>query len=256
MRSRRRAATATSPKSAARRIGAEDPALDVELIVLADDAFKDLGLRNYRILLNSLGDKECRPVYRAKLQEFLRGLDLDEETRARIDINPAAGAGRQARRGPEAARRRPADGRQPLRRLQGLPRGGPHPAHRRRRRLRRRPQAGARPGLLHPHHLRVRARRPRARSRRSAAAAVTTGCPRSSAARPCPSVGWALGVDRTVLALEAEGVERLRRRALGVFAVPLGEDGRGHGSSSWSPRCAARGSPPTSPTATRASRPR
>ncbi|MBW8803458.1 MAG: histidine--tRNA ligase, partial [Catenulisporales bacterium] len=69
-------------------IGAEDPALDVELIVLADDAFKSLGLRNYRILLNSLGDAECRPAYRAKLQEFLRGLDLDAETRARIEINP------------------------------------------------------------------------------------------------------------------------------------------------------------------------
>ena len=41
-----------------------------------------------RLILNTLGDKECRPVYRAALQQFLRGLDLDEETRARIEINP------------------------------------------------------------------------------------------------------------------------------------------------------------------------
>ncbi|NEB65786.1 histidine--tRNA ligase, partial [Streptomyces fulvissimus] len=51
-------------------------------------AYRSLGLREFRILLNSLGDQECRPVYRAALQEFLRGLDLDEETRRRIDINP------------------------------------------------------------------------------------------------------------------------------------------------------------------------
>jgi len=38
--------------------------------------------------LNSLGDKNCRPVYRAALQDFLRKLDLDEETRQRIEINP------------------------------------------------------------------------------------------------------------------------------------------------------------------------
>jgi len=41
-----------------------------------------------RWLLNSLGDKNCRPVYRAALQDFLRKLDLDEETRQRIEINP------------------------------------------------------------------------------------------------------------------------------------------------------------------------
>ena len=32
--------------------------------------------------------RECRPAYRAALQEFLRGLDLDEDTRRRVEINP------------------------------------------------------------------------------------------------------------------------------------------------------------------------
>ena len=41
-----------------------------------------------------------------------------------------------------------------------------------------------------------------------------------------PSVGWALGVDRTVLALEAEGVELELPSATSVFAVPLGEEAR------------------------------
>lgn len=72
----------------AEAIGAEDPALDAELIILADQAYRSLGLRNFRILLNSLGDQECRPVYRAALQDFLRGLDLDEETLRRAEINP------------------------------------------------------------------------------------------------------------------------------------------------------------------------
>ncbi|MFD6879731.1 MULTISPECIES: histidine--tRNA ligase [unclassified Streptomyces] len=72
----------------AEAIGAEDPALDAELIILADQAYRGLGLRNFRILLNSLGDKECRPVYREALQAFLGGLDLDEETVRRAEINP------------------------------------------------------------------------------------------------------------------------------------------------------------------------
>ena len=58
-----------------------NPALDAELIILADQAYRSLGLRDFRILLNSLGDKECRPVYRAALQDFLRGLTLDETAR-------------------------------------------------------------------------------------------------------------------------------------------------------------------------------
>ncbi|OKI30827.1 histidine--tRNA ligase [Streptomyces sp. CB03911] len=72
----------------AEAIGTEDPALDAEVIILADDAFRSLGLRNYSLLLNSLGDKQCRPVYRAALVEFLDGLDLDEDTRRRAGINP------------------------------------------------------------------------------------------------------------------------------------------------------------------------
>ncbi|RAY17219.1 histidine--tRNA ligase [Actinomadura craniellae] len=69
-------------------IGGEDPRLDAETIAIAWNWYRDLGLRQVRLLLNSLGCKECRPAYRARLQEFLRSLDLDEATRARIDLNP------------------------------------------------------------------------------------------------------------------------------------------------------------------------
>jgi histidyl-tRNA synthetase len=69
-------------------IGTEDPAVDVETIAAAYDAYRALGLTQFTLLLNSLGDTNCRPVYRAALQDFLRALDLDEDTRARIEINP------------------------------------------------------------------------------------------------------------------------------------------------------------------------
>jgi histidyl-tRNA synthetase len=69
-------------------IGTEDPAVDAETIAVAWDAYAALGLRQLRLLLNSLGDRECRPVYRAALQKYLRGLDLDAETRRRVELNP------------------------------------------------------------------------------------------------------------------------------------------------------------------------
>src|ERR1700733_9237358 len=71
----------------------EDTALFVrgvgaETIAVAWDAYQALGLQQLTLLLNSLGDKVCRPVYREALQRFLRGLDLDADTRLRIEINP------------------------------------------------------------------------------------------------------------------------------------------------------------------------
>ena len=69
-------------------IGAPDPALDVEVISVADDAFRSLGLRNFKLLLTSLGCANCRPKYREKLSDYLSKLDLDEETKNRAKLNP------------------------------------------------------------------------------------------------------------------------------------------------------------------------
>src|SRR3954468_10164745 len=52
-------------------IGVDDPALDAEVIAIADEGFRALGLTGYRLELTSLGDAECRPAYRERLQEFL-----------------------------------------------------------------------------------------------------------------------------------------------------------------------------------------
>jgi histidyl-tRNA synthetase len=69
-------------------IGVDDPALDAEVIAIADAGFRSLGLTGFRLEITSLGDDTCRPAYRELLQEFLFGLDLDEATRARAEINP------------------------------------------------------------------------------------------------------------------------------------------------------------------------
>lgn len=62
--------------------------MDVEVIALADRCFRSIGLTDFRLELTSLGDHSCRPQYRQKLQEFLFGLPLDKQTRARAELNP------------------------------------------------------------------------------------------------------------------------------------------------------------------------
>lgn len=69
-------------------IGMDDPLLDAEVIALADRSYRAIGLTGFRLELTSLGDKHCRPAYREKLQQFLFDLPLDEETRQRAEINP------------------------------------------------------------------------------------------------------------------------------------------------------------------------
>ncbi|MBF6463886.1 histidine--tRNA ligase [Nocardia beijingensis] len=69
-------------------IGVDDPALDAEVIAIADAGFRGLGLDGFRLEVTSLGDETCRPQYRELLQDFLLGLPLDEETRRRAQLNP------------------------------------------------------------------------------------------------------------------------------------------------------------------------
>jgi histidyl-tRNA synthetase len=69
-------------------IGLDDPAIDAEIIALADTAFKNIGLKKYRLEITSLGDSESRAAHKVDLVAFLKTLDLDEPTRARAAINP------------------------------------------------------------------------------------------------------------------------------------------------------------------------
>ena len=69
-------------------IGTHDAALDAEVIAIADAGFKKLGLTKYRLEMTSLGDAESRATHRVDLVKFIAGLDLDEETKERAKLNP------------------------------------------------------------------------------------------------------------------------------------------------------------------------
>ncbi|CAN2201693.1 HisS Histidyl-tRNA synthetase [Candidatus Nanopelagicaceae bacterium] len=69
-------------------IGLDDPAIDAEVIAIADQGFKAIGLRNYRLEITSLGDAQSRAAHRVDLLKFIGKLDLDEATSARAAINP------------------------------------------------------------------------------------------------------------------------------------------------------------------------
>ncbi|MEV7671317.1 histidine--tRNA ligase [Streptomyces sp. NPDC000963] len=209
----------------AEAIGSEDPALDAELIILADEAYRSLGLRNFRILLNSLGDKECRPVYREALQDFLRGLDLDEDTLRRAEINPLRVLDDKR----EAVQKQ----------LVGAPLLRDHLCdackayHEEVRALIT--AAGVvfedDPKLVRGLDYYTRTTFEFVHDGLGSQSAVGgggryDGLSEMIGGPALPSVGWALGVDRTVLALEAEGVALDLPSATSVFAVALGEEAR------------------------------
>jgi len=69
-------------------IGIQDAALDAEVIAIADAGFKAIGLKKYRLEITSLGDSASRAKHRVELVKFIEKLNLDEATRTRAGINP------------------------------------------------------------------------------------------------------------------------------------------------------------------------
>jgi histidyl-tRNA synthetase len=71
-------------------IGAEAPAADVEVIALSARYLHDRGLRRMALRLNSIGDDVCRPAYRKRLIAYLEPheAELDEDCRTRLRTNP------------------------------------------------------------------------------------------------------------------------------------------------------------------------
>src|SRR3954470_20076337 len=206
----------------AEALGLDDPALDAELVALGAQAYRDLGLHDVRLLLNSLGDRECRPVYRARLQEFLRGLDLDADTRRRVEINPL----------------RVLDDKRPEVQAQvtDAPVVGdflcdPCRAH----------YDAVRthltdldvsweeaPRLVRGLDYYTRTTFEFQHDGLGAQSAVGgggryDGLSEDVGGPSMPGVGWALGVDRTVLAMRAEGVQQPPAARCEVYAVPLGD---------------------------------
>ncbi len=71
-------------------IGSDDPAVDAEVIQLYDALLARLGVTDYRLELNSIGDAACRPAYLDRLRPWLaeHESELDDATREQARRNP------------------------------------------------------------------------------------------------------------------------------------------------------------------------
>ena len=71
-------------------LGVDDPLLDVEVIALAHEFFRLLGLRNVTLHINSLGDAGDRDRYVSALSEYFTAhlSELSDESRATLARNP------------------------------------------------------------------------------------------------------------------------------------------------------------------------
>ncbi len=71
-------------------IGTDDPAIDAEIIQLYDTLLHRLGIASYRLELNSIGCRECRPAYVEQLTAWLRSMrpSFGEEARAKLRTSP------------------------------------------------------------------------------------------------------------------------------------------------------------------------
>jgi histidyl-tRNA synthetase len=74
----------------AEAIGSESPVVDAEMLEMLCALLDRVGLKDYRILLNSLGDPACRPKYLTALREALAGVKdkLCGDCQRRADTNP------------------------------------------------------------------------------------------------------------------------------------------------------------------------
>ena len=71
-------------------IGSDDPAVDAEVIHLYNALLRRLGITEFRLELNSIGDAACRPAYLERLVPWLEehSGELDEATREQAARNP------------------------------------------------------------------------------------------------------------------------------------------------------------------------
>ena len=70
--------------------GTPDMMADAEVIALASDFIKKIGIEDVELRINSVGCRECRPVYRKALQDYLRLYyeELSDISKDRFESNP------------------------------------------------------------------------------------------------------------------------------------------------------------------------
>lgn len=71
-------------------IGAAEPQADVELLAMANQIIRELGIEGVTLHLNTLGDAESRDAWRAALVEHFRAVkdELSEDSQERLEKNP------------------------------------------------------------------------------------------------------------------------------------------------------------------------
>ena len=252
---RRRAATASTGRSASRCSGVDDPDVDVEVIALARRLLPRLSAcSGVRLLLNSMGDAETAPRYVEVLRDYLA------RPRATRSATSSASASRRTRCG--SSTRSAPTGRTCIERAPQL---AEHLSDDVARALRARCRTGSH-ALGIPFELapaaRARAstttRAPRSSSRatrstprrtRSAAAVATTGSPRRWAARRRPASASASGIERRADRVRCRGRVPGADAARSTCSSSTGSATPTRGHAAASPSCARRAARPTAPTA-------
>lgn len=71
-------------------LGEKNPAVDAEIILLAWDFLKSLGLEDLKLKINTVGCPKCRPIYKQKLREYFNEYadELCGDCQRRIEKNP------------------------------------------------------------------------------------------------------------------------------------------------------------------------
>ena len=211
--------------------GTSAPAADVEVIALGDRFLRDLGLSQYRVEVNSIGDGTCRPAYREELLTYLRANRerMTDEHRDSFEANPlrvldckdddcrevASGAPRitdhlcdDCRAHFDAV-------------LQGLGDEGIQPS--------------VTPTLVRGLDYYVRTAFEFVAEGLSVQQGTVFGGGRydglaeALGGPPTPGVGFGMGLERVLLALEQEGIAPPEADGLRVFVVALGNDARSAG---------------------------
>src|ERR1051326_3368879 len=74
----------------AEAIGSESPAVDAEVIELVVEILQGVGLEGFQLLINSVGDHNCRPQYVERLREELKAVAprMCTDCQRRAETNP------------------------------------------------------------------------------------------------------------------------------------------------------------------------
>jgi histidyl-tRNA synthetase len=215
-------------------IGVEGAAADVEVMLLGERYLRDRGLREYVLRLNSIGDANCRPAYRERLVDYLEPYRdrLDADCRARLSKNPLRVFDCKVDGGKDFVLAAPtiADHLcEPCAAHLGAVRAGL--------------DAEGVPYLLDPRLVRgldyytrsafewISGALPSDQASTMNAGGRYDGLAEVLGGPPTPSVGFAMGLDRVLLALEAEGATLPPVRGPRCFVVAIGPDAEMAGRS-------------------------